>query len=118
MPYLLAGMGTEIEYAINLLKTSPNSNSFTVNGVDDWNYYLNNTGIQVKYRRSRLEDKIQKSMDKIFDKNNADSIRRTMQMHEDVFKYQVIYTYLLQNCMSNINVSKFYLFLTSSMESE
>lgn len=107
VPYLLAGMGTKIDYAINLLRSSSNSNSFTVNGVDDLNYYLNSSGLKVKPRRSGLEDKGQSSIDKMFDRNNADSIRRTMQMHEDVFKYQVTNTYLLENCMLKINVQKF-----------
>ncbi|XP_048325135.2 uncharacterized protein LOC107403651 isoform X1 [Ziziphus jujuba] len=82
-----SGMGTKIEYAVNLLGTSPNSNSFTVHGVDDWNYFLN-TGLKVKSRRSKLENKIHNFMDRMLGKHNVDSIRRTMQMHEDIFNYQ------------------------------
>lgn len=86
-------MGTKIEYAINLLRTSPNSNSFTVHGVDDWNYFVN-TGLKVKSGKSNLEKKNHNSMDRMLDKQNVDSIRRTMQMHEDIFNYQVPYIFI------------------------
>ncbi|KAF4397705.1 hypothetical protein G4B88_027574 [Cannabis sativa] len=78
------GMGTKIEFAINLLGSLPNSKRFTVHGVDDWDYFQN-SGANVKYSKSELEEMIQNSMDK----NNLDSIKKTMQMHEDIFKHQV-----------------------------
>ncbi|XP_062077525.1 uncharacterized protein LOC133782290 isoform X2 [Humulus lupulus] len=77
-------MGTKIEFAINLLGSSPNSKRFAVHGVDDWDYFQN-SGAKVKYLKTGLEEKIQNSMDK----NKLDSIKKTMQMHEDIFKHQV-----------------------------
>ena len=77
-------MGTKIEFSINPLGSSPNSKCFTVHGVDDWDYFQN-SGVKVKYLMTGLGEKIQNSMDK----NNVDSIKKTMQMHEDIFKHQV-----------------------------
>jgi hypothetical protein len=78
-------MGTKLEYAVNLLATSPNSNSFTVHCVDDWEHFQN------RGLKGNLED----SMDRNLEKHNIESIKKTMQMHEDVFKNQVplIYYY-------------------------
>ncbi|EXB55369.1 hypothetical protein L484_016736 [Morus notabilis] len=83
-------MGTKIEYAVNPLGTaSQNSKRFTVHGVDDWEY-LQNSGVKGKYSSTTgLENKIQKSMDRMIDKYNVDSIKKTMQMHDDIFKHQV-----------------------------
>uniref|UniRef100_A0A2N9I1M0 Uncharacterized protein n=1 Tax=Fagus sylvatica TaxID=28930 RepID=A0A2N9I1M0_FAGSY len=72
-------MGTKLEYAVNLLATSPNSNSFTVHCVDDWEHFQN------RGLKGNLED----SMDRNLEKHNIESIKKTMQMHEDVFKNQV-----------------------------
>ncbi|PON72758.1 ras guanine nucleotide exchange factor Q-like protein [Parasponia andersonii] len=77
-------MGTKIEFAINPLGSSANSKRFTGLGVDDWDYFQN-SGVKVNYSKTGLEDKIQNSMDK----NNVDSVKKTMQMHEDIFKHQV-----------------------------
>lgn len=85
-------MGTKIEYAINPLGASQSSKRFTVHGVDDWDY-LPKSGVKGKYSLTiGLENKIhQNSMDRnrMLDKYNVDSIKKTMQMHEDIFKYQV-----------------------------
>lgn len=91
---------TKFEYSINfnnlLGSTSPNSNNFTttnnttVNGVDNWDYF-HNTGRKVKYHKTtRLCDKINTSINRMLDKKNVDSIKKTIQMHEDIFKQQVI----------------------------
>ncbi|GMN52013.1 hypothetical protein TIFTF001_021161 [Ficus carica] len=85
-------MGTKIEYAINPLGASQSSKRFTVHGVDDWDH-LPNSGVKGKYSLTiGLENKIhQNSMDRnrMLDKYNVDSIKKTMQMHEDIFKHQV-----------------------------
>ncbi|XP_008223744.1 PREDICTED: uncharacterized protein LOC103323529 [Prunus mume] len=81
-------MGTKIEYAINILGTSENSSSLTVHRVDDWDYFQK-SGLKEKYKKARTEDKIRNSMDRMLDKHNIDTIKKTMQMHEDTFKHQI-----------------------------
>lgn len=84
-------MGTKIEYAVNPLGiASQNSKRFTVHGVDDWEY-LQDSGVKGKHSSTTtgLENKIQKPMDRMIDKYNADSIKKTMQTHEDIFRHQV-----------------------------
>ncbi|GAV76016.1 hypothetical protein CFOL_v3_19491 [Cephalotus follicularis] len=70
-------MGTELDYAINLLATSSNSSSFNVLSVDDWDY-----------QRIGM-DKFHSSMDRMLERHNIESIKKTMQMHEVIFKHQV-----------------------------
>ncbi|XP_031251693.1 uncharacterized protein LOC116116703 [Pistacia vera] len=82
-------MGTKIEYAINPLAASTNTNSFDFNAhhrVDDWDYFQSRE--VKKFQRTR-EDGFRNSMDRMLEKHNIDSIKRTMQIHEDIFKHQV-----------------------------
>lgn len=82
-------MGTKVEYSINLLAaTSVDSNNLTVKSVDVWENSQNkrltsNKGDQVGTRN------LQFSMEKMVDRNNVEFIRKTMQMHEEIFKQQV-----------------------------
>ncbi|KAM4087805.1 hypothetical protein ACB094_07G023400 [Castanea mollissima] len=80
-------MGTKLEYAVNLLATSPNSNSFTVHCVDDWEHFQNR-GLKGNCYIT-VVDSFEDSMDRKLEKHNIESIKKTMQMHEDVFKNQV-----------------------------
>ncbi|KAK7291877.1 hypothetical protein RIF29_07379 [Crotalaria pallida] len=74
---LITGMGTKVEYSINLLATSVDSNNLTVGGgVDVWDHNQN----------KESKDNRQKRM---IDRNNLELIKKTMQMHEDIFKHQV-----------------------------
>ena len=75
-------MGTKIEYSINLLATIVDSTNLAVGGVDVWEHYQN------KNQRTEIR-KLQGPMDRMLDRNNVESIKKTMQMHEDIFKHQV-----------------------------
>ncbi|KAM1833188.1 hypothetical protein ACFX13_023036 [Malus domestica] len=81
-------MGTKIEYMINILGSSQNSSSLTVHRVDDWDYFQK-TGLKEKYQKARVEDALWNLTDKMLDKHSMDIIKKTMQMHEDTFKYQI-----------------------------
>ncbi|KAF5456344.1 hypothetical protein F2P56_025838 [Juglans regia] len=82
-------MGTKIEYTINLLAASPNSSSFTVRCVDYWDSLRNSRLIKGNCSRTG-PDNFEDSMDKKLEKQHSiEPIKRTMQMHEDVFKHQV-----------------------------
>ncbi|XWS70959.1 hypothetical protein CRYUN_Cryun03dG0095600 [Craigia yunnanensis] len=73
-------MGTKLEFAINPLASSQSSNScsFTVHFVDDY------------FRTRALKENRQKiGFDRVLERHNMESIRKTMQMHEDIFKHQV-----------------------------
>ncbi|XVF69981.1 hypothetical protein PTKIN_Ptkin11bG0124600 [Pterospermum kingtungense] len=83
-------MGTKLERAINPLASSQNANScnFNVHFVDDY------------FRTRTLKENCQKiigldrfcsslDMDRVLERNSMESIRKTMQMHEDIFKHQV-----------------------------
>lgn len=70
-------MGTKIEYSINLLATIVDSTNLAVGGVDVWENYQNKN------------QKVQGPMDRMLDRNSVESIKKTMQMHEDIFKHQV-----------------------------
>lgn len=78
-------MGTELEYAITLLTTSPSSSSISVRDHLD---YLQTKGLNKNLQITGL-DKFCCSMDRMPDKHNIDFIKKTMQMHEDIFKHQV-----------------------------
>ncbi|XP_057753664.1 uncharacterized protein LOC130973239 [Arachis stenosperma] len=85
-------MGTKIEYSINLLATSVDSKNFTNDaGGDVWEHFQNKslTNNNNKHFNKIGDNKLQDSMDMIPDRNNIESIKRTMQMHEDIFKNQV-----------------------------
>ncbi|XP_020227314.1 uncharacterized protein LOC109808651 isoform X1 [Cajanus cajan] len=75
-------MGTKIEYSINPLATLVDSNNLAVGGVDVWEHCQN------KHQRTGI-NKLQGPMDRMLDRNNIESIKNTMQMHEDIFKHQV-----------------------------
>ncbi|KAK7354714.1 hypothetical protein VNO80_20182 [Phaseolus coccineus] len=81
------GMGTKIEYSINLLASSVDSNNFIVGGVDVWEHYQNK-GVTNNHFSLGI-NKLQDPMDRMLDRNNIESIKKTMQMHEDIFKQQV-----------------------------
>ncbi|XP_061995147.1 uncharacterized protein LOC133713037 [Rosa rugosa] len=82
-------MGTKIEYSINILGgASQGSNSLAVHRVDDWDYFQK-SGLKEKYQKTRFEDNLRNSMDRMLDKHNMDTIRKTMQMHEDTFRHQI-----------------------------
>jgi hypothetical protein len=84
----ISGMGTKFEYAVNVLEASLNSNSFTVHCVDD-SEHLQKRGLKGNLSRAGVLDNFEDSMDKKLGKHNIEYIKRTMQMHEDVFNYQV-----------------------------
>ncbi|XP_011011830.1 PREDICTED: uncharacterized protein LOC105116261 isoform X2 [Populus euphratica] len=80
-------MGTKLEYAINLLATSQNSSSVGVRCVDDLEY-LQTRGLS-KDLQVGGTDKFCSSMDRMPEKHNIDVIKKTMQLHDDIFKQQV-----------------------------
>lgn len=86
--FTTSGMGTKIEYSINILGASQSSNSLAVHRVDDWDYFQK-VGLKQKYQKTRFEDNLRYSVDRMLDKHNMDTIRKTMQMHEDTFRHQV-----------------------------
>ncbi|KAJ9689412.1 hypothetical protein PVL29_014887 [Vitis rotundifolia] len=80
-------MGTKLQYMINVLATSPNSSRLTEKPMDDWDYFKNKE-LKVDFKRNCI-DKLHNSMDRILEQNNVETIKKTMLMHEDVFKHQV-----------------------------
>ncbi|KAE9594311.1 hypothetical protein Lalb_Chr18g0052461 [Lupinus albus] len=81
-------MGTKVEYSINLPETSLDNKNFTVAGVGVWEHYQNKGLTNNHY--SIGANKLQDPMDRrVLEKNHIESIKRTMQMHEDIFKQQV-----------------------------
>ncbi|WJX96604.1 hypothetical protein P8452_77784 [Trifolium repens] len=78
-------MGTKIKYSINLLAR----NKLAVSGVNVWEQYQNKRWLTNKHHRFRINKLQGQIMDKMLDKNNIESIKKTMQMHEDIFKHQV-----------------------------
>lgn len=81
-------MGTELQYAINpLAAASPSSHIFSFHCVDEPDYFQNrelkesigNTGA----------NKFIDPMDQVAEKHDIESIRKTMQTHEGIFKQQV-----------------------------
>lgn len=85
--HFFTGMGTKIEYSRNLLASSVDSNNFIVGGVDVWEHYQNK-GVTNNHFSLGI-NKLQDPMDRMLDRNNIESIKKTMQMHEDIFKQQV-----------------------------
>ncbi|XP_021277597.1 uncharacterized protein LOC110411666 [Herrania umbratica] len=80
-------MGTKLERAVNPLATSQNSNScsFTVHFVDD---YFRTRTLKENSQKIGLE-RSGSCMDRMLERHNMESIRKTMEMHEDTFKHQV-----------------------------
>ena len=85
--HIISGMGTKLEYAINVLATSQNSSSVSVRCVDDLEY-LQTRGLSKDLQVSGI-DKFCSSMDRMPEKHNIDFIKKTMQLHDDIFKQQV-----------------------------
>ncbi|KAJ6731555.1 hypothetical protein OIU79_002803 [Salix purpurea] len=79
--------GKELEHAINLLATSQNSSSISVHCMDDLEY-LQTRGLEKNLQVSGT-DKSGSSTDRMPDKHHTDFIKKTMQLHEDIFKQQV-----------------------------
>lgn len=55
--------------------------------MDDWDYFKNKE-LKVDFKRTCI-DKLHNSMDRILEQNNVETIKKTMMMHEDMFKHQV-----------------------------
>lgn len=89
-------MGTKLERAINPLAKSQkrNSCSFTVHFVDD---YFQTRTLKENCQKIGLLDSVSSSMDRVLERHNMESIKKTMQMHEDIFKYQVRELHRLYN---------------------
>lgn len=77
-------MGTKIEHSTNPLAVAVETNNFSISGVDVWEYYQKKRLIGIN---NKLKDPI--PMDRILDRTNMESIKKTMQMQEDIFKHQV-----------------------------
>ncbi|WCJ42229.1 hypothetical protein M5689_023050 [Euphorbia peplus] len=77
-------MGTKIEYAIDVLAPSSKSSCFSVDESDQ--YYSKSQGVNNNSFKITGLDKYHNNMP---DKHNIDFIRKTMQIHEDIFKQQV-----------------------------
>ncbi|KAL5769179.1 hypothetical protein ACOSQ2_015962 [Xanthoceras sorbifolium] len=83
-------MGTKIEYAIDPLASAiPNGNSFTVHGLYDWQFFQTREELKKIQTRNWLEIDFSYSMDRTLEKYNSESIKKTMQIHEDIFRHQV-----------------------------
>lgn len=81
-------MGTKIEHAVDpLTAVSANSNNNCTLQylVDDWNY------LQARKLNKfhKTDNNFSDSMEKIFEKRNIESIKKTMQIQEEIFKHQV-----------------------------
>ncbi|KAF8042574.1 hypothetical protein BT93_A1034 [Corymbia citriodora subsp. variegata] len=82
-------MGTELQYAVNPLgaAASPSSHIFSFHCVNDRDYFQNRElGESI---RDTGVNKFIDPMDQVAKKHNVESIRKTIQMHEDIFKQQV-----------------------------
>ncbi|KAJ6362534.1 hypothetical protein OIU78_002853 [Salix suchowensis] len=77
-------MGTKLEHAINLPATSQNSVSVSARCVDDMEY-LQTRGLS----KASGIDRFCSSIDRMPEKHNTDFIKKTMQLHDDIFKQQV-----------------------------
>lgn len=84
----MSGMGTKIEHAVDpLTATSTNSNhGFTLQyRVDDCNY------LQARKlnKFQKTDNNFSDSMEKMLEKHSIESIKKTMQVQEKIFKHQV-----------------------------
>lgn len=88
----ISGMGTKLKCAINPLATSQNSSklSFTVHFVDDY------------FRTRVVNENCQ--MERALEKQHMESIRKTMQMHENIFKHQV---YMVKHYLAFVTIEDF-----------
>ncbi|XP_030535760.1 uncharacterized protein LOC115744628 [Rhodamnia argentea] len=81
-------MGTELQYAINpLAAASPSSHIFSFHCVDERDHFQNRE-LKESIRNTGAKKFID-PMDQVAEKHNIESIRKTMQMHEGIFKQQV-----------------------------
>lgn len=102
---IFSGMGTKLDYSIfNPLARSSTSVVF----VNDWDFLHTSSSSsgpikENKYKFKSVAGHHYNSMDKLLEKHNMESIRKTMQLHEDIFKHQVRY-------LSNIKSVSFLLF--------
>ncbi|KAL3532788.1 hypothetical protein ACH5RR_006309 [Cinchona calisaya] len=79
------GMATEFQYATNPLARTVSNNSFAVYQLGDWGYSRDIVAIET-WPLHHLKH----SMDERFDlQQNIESIKKTMLMHEDIFRRQV-----------------------------
>lgn len=81
-------MGTELQYSINpLAVASPSSHIFSFHRVDERDHFQNRE-LKESIRNTGVNNFID-PMDQVAEKHNIESIRKTIQMHEDTFKQQV-----------------------------
>lgn len=84
-------MGTKLQYATNVLAATPNTSSIFPIQLDECNY-LQHRSIKEKVLETSTSaglGKIQDSMDRVLEQCSIESIRKTMLMHENIFKQQV-----------------------------
>lgn len=81
-------MGTKLQCAINpLAAASPSSHIFSFHRVDERDYFQNRE-LKESIRNTGMNEFID-PMDQGAEKHNIETIRKTMQMHENIFKQQV-----------------------------
>ncbi|KAF5725958.1 hypothetical protein HS088_TW23G00691 [Tripterygium wilfordii] len=81
------GVGMKLGYAIDRLGTSAGINNFTVHFGDAHLDYFSTKRPKNNQRTSVVE--FSDSTGRMAENQNVESIRKTMQMHEDIFKHQV-----------------------------
>ncbi|CAK9162239.1 unnamed protein product [Ilex paraguariensis] len=79
-------MGTKLQFAINPLALSP-SNNFSGSYLEDWDY-LQNTEQKGNLRTAGF-DKAYSSMERMPECQSIESIKKTILLHEEIFKHQV-----------------------------
>lgn len=90
--FCCSGMGTKVEYSIDVLATSVvDSNNVAVKGVDVWEQHQNK---RVSYKDCHRIGTTNYSLEfpmerRKLDRHNVESIKKTMQVHEDIFRHQV-----------------------------
>lgn len=106
--FTYSGMGTRVEYSINLLSATSveSNNKLSVKGVDVWENHHQNKDLISSENPHRFgigtNYYLQFPMERrMLDRNIVESIKRTMQMHEEIFKHQVssfinIFSYILR----------------------
>ncbi|PSR85203.1 Trigger factor like [Actinidia chinensis var. chinensis] len=85
----ISGMGNKLQYAMNpLIETTPNNDSFIVSTFNDRDCFQNK-GLKAKDTTSTVLNRFEDSMDRFLKQHNIESMKKTMLMHEDIFKHQV-----------------------------
>lgn len=83
-------MGTKLQYAFNLLEPSPSSTKFlSVHCVNELDYSQTRE-LNLSFQIPELDNRYSLVYRKMPEKYNLGFIRKTIQMHEDTFKHQVI----------------------------